>query len=119
MEEGKEGVTHAAEAAMLGFYYQAFFALETLVAQSADDAAVAVERLDDLELNADGHALLYQLKHSISGTPPPITLKGRALWRTVKVWADILPTLTLADTTLHLVAVGLSLPTAPCRPSPT
>src|SRR6202041_1129852 len=89
-----------------GFYYQAFFALDTLVAQSADDAAVAVERLDDVELNGDGRPLLYQLKHSISATPPPITLKARALWRTVKVWADLLPTLTLADMGLHLVAVG-------------
>lgn len=97
---------HTAEAAALGFYYQTFFALETLVAQSADDAAVAVERLDDVELNADGRTLLYQLKHSISGTPPPITMKARALWRTVKVWVDLLPTITLADTTLHLVAVG-------------
>ncbi|QEX17998.1 hypothetical protein FRZ44_33020 [Hypericibacter terrae] len=106
MDEEQQGKTHGADAAALGFYYQAFFALETLVAQSADNAAVAVERLDDVELSADGHTLLYQLKHSISATPPPITLKARALWRTVKVWADILPTLTLADTTLHLVAVG-------------
>jgi hypothetical protein len=106
MDKEQKSVTHSADAAALGFYYQAFFALETLVAQSADDAAVAVERLDDVELSADGHTLLYQLKHSISGTLPPITLKTRALWRTVKVWVDILPTLTLADTTLHLVAVG-------------
>jgi hypothetical protein len=65
-----------------------------------------VERLDDIELNAEGRTLLYQLKHSINASPPPITLKARALWRTVKVWVDILPTLTLADTTLHLVAIG-------------
>jgi hypothetical protein len=106
MDGDREGGTHAADAAALGFYYQAFFALETLVAQSADDAAVAVERLDDVEVKADGRTLLYQLKHSISGKPPPITLKAQALWRTVKVWVDILPTVTLADTTLHLVAVG-------------
>jgi hypothetical protein len=106
MNEQQQGRSHEAGAVALGFYYQAFFALETLVAQNADDAAVAVERLDDVELNADGRTLLYQLKHSISATPPPITLKARALWRTVKVWVDMLPALTLADTTLHLVAVG-------------
>lgn len=106
MNEEYQGGTHAADAAALGFYFQAFFALETLVAQSADDAAVAVERLDDVELNVDGRNLLYQLKHSMSATPPPVTLKARALWRTIKVWADLLPTLTLPDTTLHLVAVG-------------
>lgn len=97
---------HEAPAAALGFYYQAFFALLTLVAQSADDAAVAVERLDDIELKADGRTLLYQLKHSISLSPPPITVKARALWRTIKVWVDLLPAVTLIDTTLHLVAVG-------------
>lgn len=106
MGEEQKNQLHSAEAAALGFYYQAFFALETLVAQNADDAAIAVERLDDVELTADRHTLLYQLKHSISVTPPPITLKARALWRTVKVWIDLLPTLVLADTTLHLVAVG-------------
>ncbi|MEY9463916.1 hypothetical protein ABH973_004329 [Bradyrhizobium ottawaense] len=103
--DGQIGL-HTAEAAALGFYFQTFFALETLVAQSADDASIAVERLDDVELSADGHTLLYQLKHSISVTPPPITVKARALWRTIKVWVDILPTLTLSDTTLHLVAIG-------------
>ncbi len=99
-------VTHAAEAAALGFYYQTLFALVTLVAQDTDDAAVAVERLDDVELVADGNTLLYQLKHSISATPPSVTLASRALWKTLKVWIDALPELTLSETTLHLVAVG-------------
>jgi len=100
-------VTHAAEAAALGFYYQTLFALVTLVAQDTDDAAVAVERLDDVELVADGNTLLYQLKHSISATPPSVTLASRALWKTLKVWIDALPELTLSETTLHLVAVGI------------
>ncbi len=93
---------HSAEAAALGFYYQAFFALLTLMAQETDNAAVRIEQLDDVDLKVDGHNLLYQLKHSISYAPPPITLKSKALWHTVKVWIDILPTLTLSETTLHL-----------------
>lgn len=98
--------SHAADAAVLGFYYQALFALVTLVAQTTDDAAVVVERLDDVELKVDGNTLLYQLKHSMSSTPPPITLASRALWKTIKVWIDALPILTLSETTLWLVAVG-------------
>ncbi|WP_029007241.1 ABC-three component system protein [Azospirillum halopraeferens] len=98
--------SHAAEAAALGFYYQAFFALLTLLAQDTDNAAIGIEQLDDVELKTDGHTLLYQLKHSISTTPPAVTLKSRALWRTMKVWIDILPALTLSETTLNLVAVG-------------
>lgn len=98
--------THSAEAAALGFYYQSFFALLTLLKQNTDNAAVTIERLDDVELQSDGQKLLYQLKHSLSTPPPAISLKSRALWRTVKVWVDILPTLTLSEATLHLVAVG-------------
>ena len=112
MSKGLQNGTHTAEAAALGFYCQAFFALETLVARSADDAAVAVERLDDVELSVNGQSLLYQLKHSISDFPPPITSTSRALWRTVKVWVDILPSLALPDATLHPVAVGASRKTA-------
>jgi hypothetical protein len=104
-DEGQSGA-HSAEATALGFYYQAFFALLTLLGQDTDDAAVAIERLDDIQLQVDGHKLFYQLKHSISAAPPAITLKSRALWRTVKVWVDILPAVTLSETTLHLVAVG-------------
>lgn len=97
---------HAADAAALGFYYQALFALVTLIAQTTDDAAVVVERLDDVELKVDGNTMLYQLKHSMSETPPPVTLASRALWKTVKVWIDALPALTLSETTLWLVVVG-------------
>jgi hypothetical protein len=103
---GGQNGTHTAEAAVLGFYYQALFALVTLIAQTTDDAAVVVERLDDVELNVNGNTMLYQLKHSISETPPPVTLASRALWKTIKVWVDTLPVLTLSETTLWLVAVG-------------
>lgn len=99
-------LVHSAADSALGFYYQTFFALLILLNQTADDAAVAVERLDDVEIKADGHLLLYQLKHSISATPPDITLKSRALWKTLKLWVDLLPSVTLADTSFHLVAVG-------------
>ncbi len=98
--------THSAEAAALGFYYQTFFALLTLVRQNTDNAAIGVEQLDDVQLRADGQTLLFQLKHSITALPPPITLKSRALWRTMKAWIDVLPALTLSESTLHLVTVG-------------
>lgn len=74
--------------------------------QETDNAAVGVEQLDDVDLKVDGHALLFQLKHSISNSPPPISIKSKALWKTVKVWVDILPELTLSETTLHLVTVA-------------
>lgn len=73
---------------------------------ATDNAAVSVERLDDVELKANGQTLLYQLKHSLSAKPPRVTLKSRAIWKTIKVWIDALPSLTLSETKLHLVAVG-------------
>ncbi len=106
MGEGEEGKSHAAEGSALGFWYQALYALLTLVTLATDDAAVGIEQLDDVELKADGQRLLFQLKHSISATPAAITVRSRSLWRTMKVWIDALPSLTLAETTLHLVAVG-------------
>ncbi|WP_312147701.1 hypothetical protein, partial [Stutzerimonas kunmingensis] len=113
--KGNQATTHAAEAAALGFYYQTLFALLTLVKEANDDATVAIERLDDVELVADGNTLLYQLKHSISAAPPPVTLASRALWKTLKVWIDVLPELTLSETTLHLVAVGSTPEDSPLR----
>jgi len=106
MDDDRVSETHAAEGSALGFWYQAFYALLTLVRLTTDDAAVGIEQLDDVELRADGQKLLFQLKHSISANPPAITIKSRSLWRTMKVWIDALPTLNLAETTLHLVAVG-------------
>ena len=88
------------------------------MAQTTDDAAVAVERLDDVELKADGRTLLYQLKHSISATPPPITIcKSPRSGGRVRVWIDLLPSLTLSDTTFHLVAVAQSQSGSPLATS--
>lgn len=97
---------HSAEASALGFYFQSFFGLSALVGHADDAAAVAIERGDDVELRANSETLLFQLKHSMSQKPPAITIASRALWRTLKVWIDLLPQLSLAETRFHLVTVG-------------
>ncbi|MFN3725971.1 MAG: ABC-three component system protein [Allosphingosinicella sp.] len=102
----KDGTSHSAEGSALGFWYQSLYALLILLEQSSDDAAVGIEQLDDIALTADGHDLLYQLKHSIAAKPLPVGIKSRSLWRTVKVWIDLLPKVSLAETGLHLVTVG-------------
>src|SRR6267154_1257398 len=106
MNESRQGGGHSAADAALGFYYQAFFALLTLLGQNTDNAAVGIEQLDDVELKADGHTLFYQLKHSMASDPPAISLKSVSLWRTMKAWIDILSTVALSETTFHLVAVS-------------
>lgn len=106
MDNTDPNSVHDASAAALGFYYQSQFALLTLMSQPDNDAGVAVERLDDVELKANGQQLLFQLKHSVQDNPPPVTLASVALWKTIKVWIDALPLVSLADTTFHLVSVG-------------
>jgi hypothetical protein len=105
--------SHSADASALGFYYQSFFALKTLIALGGDDSAVAIERADDVELQQGGLALLFQLKHSMSATPTAITISSRALWRSLKVWIDVLPKLSLSQTLFHLVTVGPIASTSP------
>ncbi|MDV3441813.1 ABC-three component system protein [Pseudomonas otitidis] len=106
MDGADSNAVHDASAAALGFYYQSQYALLTLVQLRADDAAVAIERLDDVEIKANGQTLLQQLKHSIQENPPPVTLTCVALWKTIKVWIDAIPQVSLADTRFHLVTVG-------------
>jgi hypothetical protein len=113
MSEENHLVAHSAEGPALGFYYQVFFALLTLLETKTDDAAVGIEQLDDVEIRVDGQTLLYQLKHSVQLSPPPISLKSKAFWRTVKVWVDLLPQLILSETTLHLVTVATIAPDSP------
>ena len=103
-DEDKTG--HSAEGSALGIWYQSLYALLILASTTTDDAAIGIEQLDDIELKADGQTLLYQLKHSIKSKPVPVGIKSRALWRTVAVWTDLLPKVSLAETSLHLVTVG-------------
>ena len=90
----------------MGFWYQSLYALLTLLQQTTDNASIGIEALDDVELQADGRSVLYQLKHSISANPPPTTIKSKSLWKTIKVWIDVLPSIELSETKLHLVTVG-------------
>lgn len=101
-----ESTNHSAEHSALGFWYQSLYALLILAATPTDDAAIAIEHLDDVELKADGQKLLFQLKHSMKAKPVAVGIKSRALWRTVAVWVDILSKISLAETSLHLVTVG-------------
>ncbi len=99
-------VSHSADGAALGFYFQSLYALYAILEQPHDDAAVCLERLDDVEVMVNGQPLLLQLKHSIATKPVSVTLASRALWRTLKVWVDVLPRVVLAETQFQLVTVA-------------
>jgi len=114
--EKVDGGTHSAVDAALGFYFQSLYGLLCIVRASDDDAAICVERLDDIEIIANGQPLLTQLKHSLSENPPPVTVGSVALWKTLKAWIDVFPKLSLNETRFQLVTVA-SLPTgSPLEP---
>lgn len=100
------GVDHSAASAALGFYYQSLYGLLCIVKTTDDDAAVCLERLDDVELQLNGQTLLNQLKHSLSKKPKPVTITSVSLWKTLKAWIDVLPKLSLDDTKFQLVTVA-------------
>lgn len=106
---------HSADAAALGFLYQAQYALLRLWNETSDDAVVFLETLDDVVLKVNGETILEQLKHSLSEKPPAITLASLNLWKTLKAWIDVLSELDLSRTWLHLVAVAEISPTSPLQ----
>ncbi|AYF32699.1 hypothetical protein CUU95_02160 [Vreelandella alkaliphila] len=106
---------HSADASALGFLYQSQWALLRLWNEESYEAAVYIETLDDVVLEANGQTILEQLKHSLLKNPPAITLASVNLWKTLKAWIDVLPDLDLSNTSLHLVTVADISPTSPLR----
>lgn len=102
----KNDGSHSAVSAALGFYYQSLYALLSILRAHHDDAAVCLERLDDVEIITNGQSLLTQLKHSLSKKPASVTLSSVALWKTLKAWIDVLPSVNLNDTRFQLVTVA-------------
>lgn len=98
--------SHSAAAAAMGFYYQSLYGLLCIVKATDDDAAICLERLDDVEVEVNGQTLLNQLKHSLSKKPKPITISSVSLWKTLKAWIDVLPKVSLNETRFQLVTVA-------------
>lgn len=97
---------HSAIDAALGFYYQSLYGLLLILKAAEDDAAVCLERLDDVEIAQNGRSLLVQLKHSLSKKPVGVSLASVALWKTLKAWIDVLPKVSLDDTRFQLITVA-------------
>lgn len=87
------GATFSAAAGpqALGYLYQTQYALHSLLAADSEETAIIVEGLDDVELQATSSTKLQQLKHHIS-TKRQATLTNSStdLWKTLRVWADLL-----------------------------
>ena len=95
-----------ATASAMGFRYQERFALLELFDSKDDEAIVAIEALDDVQLTANGMDLLEQLKHSFVAQPKPIGIKSANLWTTLRIWAELLPSIEIAKTSFALITVA-------------
>jgi hypothetical protein len=83
--------THSAIGPALGYYYQAIFALISLLDSQNDNAYVSIETFDDV-FHEDGTIKnLHQLKHKTTSNPK-ISIKDEDLWKTLKVWCDFIIT---------------------------
>ena len=107
---------HSAIDSALGFYYQSLYGLLVILQTVNDDAAVCLERLDDVEIAINGQSLYFQLKHSLSKKPAGISLASVALWKTLKAWIDVLPKISLDDTRFQLVTVAPLSPSSVLAP---
>jgi hypothetical protein len=90
----------SANAATLGYFYQARFALLKLL-QAEVDAEMSLERLDDVAFEQDGTPIqLLQTKHHITRSAS-LTNSSTDLWKTLRVWSEsvalglIQPTITI------------------------
>jgi len=81
--------THSAIGPALGYYYQAIFALISLMDSQNDNAYVSIETFDDV-FHEDGKIKnLHQLKHKTISNAK-MSIKHDDLWKTLKVWCDFI-----------------------------
>jgi hypothetical protein len=71
----------------LGYLYQARHALYALMKEERDEAALAVEGLDDVSLDGAEFVELQQLKHHIK-KEATLTDASPELWKTIRIWSE-------------------------------
>jgi hypothetical protein len=71
----------------IGYLHQVRYALYALLQESREEAAVIIEGLDDIEIQAGQSPIqLDQLKHHIKGSAT-LTNASMDLWKTLRIWA--------------------------------
>lgn len=96
-----------AGASVLGYLYQARYALFLLL-NGSEESRLSVERFDDVAFERSGTpSELLQLKHHLAGRGT-LTDTSADLWRTIRVWSTYLrsQTLELPETRLAIVTTG-------------
>lgn len=80
---------HQAAEQMLGYLYQVRYALALLLGNDNSNIQISIEKFDDVAFSQDGSPKqLIQLKHHVR-QQGNLTDGSTDLWRTLKVWIDI------------------------------
>jgi hypothetical protein len=82
--------TFSAGPQALGYLHQARYALYALLTENREEAAVVIERLDDIEILDQGSPVrLKQLKHHVA-RERALTNASPELWKTIRIWSTLL-----------------------------
>jgi hypothetical protein len=94
----------SAEDSALGYFYQSIYAL-LLVLDEQEEAHIALENLDDVDLLVDGKILeLRQLKHHIKGEAS-LTNLSSDLWKTIRIWSTYIHDGTINPSEVKLILI--------------
>lgn len=83
---------YGATGSLIGFIYQIYYFLYRLLTIQVG-AAVSLERIDDVGVEAGDRCTYYQLKHSINSKPEAIKRmadRDTDLWKTLNMWINII-----------------------------
>lgn len=82
--------THQAVEQMLGYLYQVRYALFLLLDNDDEQTQISIEKFDDIAFsNDDVPEVMLQLKHHTK-SHGNLTDASTDIWRTIKVWADLI-----------------------------
>lgn len=80
---------HQAVEQMLGYLYQVRYALFLLLDNNDEQSQISIEKFDDIAFsNDDTPEVMLQLKHHTKSSGN-LTDSSTDIWRTIKVWADL------------------------------
>ena len=80
--------SHQASEQMIGYLYQARYALYLLLNNDDEQSEISIEKFDDVSFgNGDTHEIMIQLKHHVKAYGD-LNNASTDIWRTLKVWID-------------------------------
>ena len=80
--------SHQASEQMIGYLYQARYALYLLLNNDDEQSEISIEKFDDVSFgNGDTPEIMIQLKHHVKAYGD-LNNASTDIWRTLKVWID-------------------------------